>query len=198
MSISDLWSRLEAAVASCGGRIVPLAADRTIPLYDSPSDKKRAAKLSPPVELVVARQPPEYADLIAKHGYVAVDVPNRNISFALLPPPAAAQITSATAEPKRKWTEVVAERMAGRSTFGWITFAAWELADVNGWALDARGKVWAVEDSLPFEEVGDFETWLAERVSAIETNGAGDDDEEDGDDEGGDEEDDRPSILDEL
>lgn len=194
MSISELWQRLEAAVASCGGRIVPLAADLTIPLYNSPSDPDRAAALSPPVDLVIARQPPAYAELITAHGYVAVDVPNRNASFVLLPPPAAAQLTSATAEPERKWNDVVTERLSGRSSFGWITFAAWELADVNGWALDADGQVWAVEDSLPFEEVGSFETWLAERISVIEAEGAGDEDGDDDEDDG----EDRPSILDEL
>jgi hypothetical protein len=202
MSISLLWPRLEAAVASCGGRIVPLGADSTIPLYDSPSDPKRAAALAPPAALVIARQPPGYVELIAAHGYCAVDVPNRRRSFVFLTPPACAQMTSATGEPDRRWADVVTERLAGRSSFGWILFAAWEFADVNGWALAADGQVWAVEDSLPFEEVGSFETWLAERIADIEADGA-DGDEEEGDadegDEGSDDEGDtRPSILDDL
>lgn len=207
MALAKLWTRLEAAVAAIDGQLVALDADASISLYNSPKNPRRAAALTPPLALVTARRPPEHAAFLEEHGALLVGLPRRCPvrSFALLPARAAAQLTRATGEHKRPWSQVVAEREAGKGTFAWIMFAAWDVSDVHGWAFDLEGRVWIVEDGAPVKPLATFAEWLEERVEKLERAGESeeDDDEEDDDEEGDDEEDDdederAPTSLDDL
>lgn len=207
MAHAQLWTRLEAAVAAIDGQLVPLEADASISLYNSPKNPRRAAALTPPTALVTARRPAAHAAFLEAHGAVLVGLPRRCSvpSFALLPARAAAQLTSATGEHKRPWSQVVAEREAGKSNFAWIMFAAWDVSDVHGWAFDLEGRVWIVEDGAPVKPLGSFEAWLEERVEKLERAAEGEEEEEEEDEDDEEEEEDdeddgalAPSSLDEL
>jgi len=165
------WRRVAEQIQRLGGQLITLANDATLALYDRPSDPARAAALMPPAALVAARQPNSYRAFIERHGFQLVSLPNAMESFAFLPPIPAAQLTRATGETGRRWDVVVAERLAGRSTFPFVMFAAWNLADVHGWAFgpspDAEPHVWTVEDGAPCVCVGTFTHWLTLKADGL-------------------------------
>ena len=167
--IDTLVARLHAAVARLGGRVIGVAADASLRLYANPSDPQRAARRTPTEAVVKAQYPTAHVELVERHGYVLLSVPNERRSFGLLPPRAAAQVTSALGEHGRAWVDVVADRDAGRGGFGWTMFAASDVSDVHGWAFDREGQVWLVESGAPEHRLGSLEHWLAERIAALES-----------------------------
>jgi hypothetical protein len=166
------WARFQTAVTAAGGQLFSIPADRSLRLYDSPSDPRRATMLAPPEALVLERRPPSYVAFVEEHGYLLVSLPGRKRSFAFAPPRAAAQLTSATGEYNRPWDDVAAERAAGRGTFAWMIFAAWDLSEVHGWAFGPDHQVWLVEEGGPVMPLGTFEEWIAATIQVLEQTAA--------------------------
>ncbi len=161
VSLATLWKRVEKkAVQALGkgaaGKYPEALEPRVMPF----------SKGFDPSPLL----PAEYLELVQAVGYRWMT--GASSTLALLPPRWQVGLSLQTGVPDRKWEEVRTEREAGTHAYAFVMFAAHDIEDVNGFAFgkSADGDalvVWAVEDSLPVDELGPFSTWLAEALEAL-------------------------------
>lgn len=167
----ESWKRAVEKVLAAGGSVVRLEPGAGIRQYER---SERVTRWLPSPDVLSQHQPRAYTSFVAEHGFPLVSMPESH-PLAFLPPRAAAQATTAVIEPGRPWSEVVAERDAGRYTWRWVLFATFDLTDVHGWAFgphpeqpESEPVVWYVEDSLPLRVEGTFSEWLRQRAAELE------------------------------
>jgi hypothetical protein len=161
-SLVSEWQGLvkQAKAAGLGKRIasVPPAAKR----YTG------ARKADPKPAQLARFLPAAFTEFTAAVGYPMIDL-GRGARWAMLPPTAMCQVTGAMGSPGQEFALARTAREKGTYVWPFAFFAGYDLSDVNGWCFaspkdedpaNREAVVWAVEDSLPREEVGPFEAWL--------------------------------------
>jgi hypothetical protein len=159
------WRRLAALLRETAleSRLVNLPAD---------AGTAEMRETSPPEGALGRLLPADYTEFVTRFGYPAVHLGGHD-SIAFLPPAVIRLSTEAMGHPGVNFNDVRRLRAAGTYEWPFALFAAWELPDVNGWCFGASEDertgvvVWAVEDSLPFEEVGAFSTWLEREAARL-------------------------------
>jgi hypothetical protein len=159
------WRRLEAVLRGTAleSRLATLAAD---------AGTAELRETSPPEGALGRLLPADYTEFVTRFGYPAVHLGTHH-SIAFLPPAVMRLSTEGMGDPRLDFDDVRRRRAAGTYEWPFALFAAWELPDVNGWCFGASQDegtgvaVWAVEDSLPFEEVGTFSTWLERQADRL-------------------------------
>jgi hypothetical protein len=166
MSVAK-WRELMNSVKAAGltSRVAASAATAKVPLYGA----KR--KSDPTAEQLAKHVPASFTMFVNAIGYPAIDL-GRGCRWAMLPPPAMCQVTGAMGDPAQPFDQTRKLRESKKYEWPFAFFAGFDLSDVNGWCFappEGGGDpvVWLVEDSLPCEEVGLFDDWIANEIAAM-------------------------------
>ncbi|MCP3065120.1 leucine-rich repeat domain-containing protein [Myxococcus sp. K38C18041901] len=161
VSPEGAWTGLEQQVLAAMG-------PKAVGQY--PSDLEPMSLVFEQVPDETGLLPESYQRFVEALGYRWLNTGKKALAF--LPPRWRASASQGMGEPNRQWTDVRAEREAGRHVYRFVMFASADLNDVNGFAFgrgagDDAPVVFQVEDSLPLRELGSFEAWLGKALEPL-------------------------------